>query len=698
MVRKSYNSGSYVAYTYNAEGSLARLSYGDSTGELASYRFEYDSLGRLIRSAELDADGGTVQRTEHIYDGYNRLSRQSWTLGGKTYTEYYSYDDATDGSMTSFRTTAEQTLHFTYDALRRLQKTTVTDGSGTLFTVARSYYTTGGKATTRTEYFNYRMPNGSLIAGDRYVYDALGNITELREAEPASGSSARRTKVRYTYDGQNQLRTETRYTYSSNTDTTGTSVSYTYNYDTAGNLQSVQKNGATVQTYTYGDSQWRDLLTKVGGTTISYDASGNPKNWYNGTTYTGLTWKNGRQLAQITTGGRTSAYRYDADGIRTYKKVGSVAHEYRTLNGKVVYEKIGSGSTAKIMIFSYDAQGRPFAVKYSTNNGGSYITYFYALNQQGDVVKIFRPLPSRDSNGNLIGLTKAVYATYTYDAWGNILSQSGSMASANPLRYRGYYYDTETGFYYLQSRYYDPATRRFINADALASTGQGVLGYNMFAYCGNNPVQRSDAAGLNWFDDLHDFAKSAISSALHGVNNSLRAAGVDTAAIGASLLDMQKDENGIYHADVDCWQQYFGYNHLYDVAFDLGTDMNTDCFDFNYGGKDYRIWLWKGDYINLGAGAEMGIYYGGGPQWCVDTDLACSMSMKLYYQGNEIIDYSATTWWLTGFNPAYQNVMASDLTVAYTINFSNPDMLNAFMEQGGKRWAIYGQTAIYVFR
>lgn len=499
LVRKSYNSGSYVAYAYNAEGSLARLSYGDSTGELASYRFEYDSLGRLIRSAELDADGGTVQRTEHIYDGYNRLSRQSWTLGGKTYTEYYSYDDATDGSMTSFRTTAEQTLHFTYDALRRLQKTTVTDGSGTLFTVARSYYTTGGKATTRTEYFNYRMPNGSLIAGDRYVYDALGNITELQEAELASGSSARRTKVRYTYDGQNQLRTETRYTYSSNTDTTGTSVTYTYNYDTAGNLQSVQKNGATVQTYTYGDSQWRDLLTKVGGTTISYDASGNPKNWYNGTTYTGLTWKNGRQLAQITTGGRTSAYRYDADGIRTYKKVGSVAHEYRTLNGKVVYEKIGSGSTAKIMIFSYDAQGRPFAVKYSTNNGGSYITYFYALNQQGDVVKIFRSLPSRDSNGNLNGLTEAVYATYTYDAWGNILSQSGSMASTNPLRYRGYYYDSETGFYYLQSRYYDPATRRFINADVYSSTDSSdAVSCNMFAYCGNNPTSRSDETGDFW--------------------------------------------------------------------------------------------------------------------------------------------------------------------------------------------------------
>lgn len=504
-----------------------------------------------------------MQRTEHIYDGYNRLSRQSWTLGGKTYTEYYSYDDATDGSMTSFRTTAEQTLHFTYDALRRLQKTTVTDGSGTLFTVARSYYTTGGKATTRTEYFNYRMPNGSLIAGDRYVYDALGNITELQEAELASGSSARRTKVRYTYDGQNQLRTETRYTYSSNTDTTGTSVTYTYNYDTAGNLQSVQKNGATVQTYTYGDSQWRDLLTKVGGTTISYDASGNPKNWYNGTTYTGLTWKNGRQLAQITTGGRTSAYRYDADGIRTYKKVGSVAHEYRTLNGKVVYEKIGSGSTAKIMIFSYDAQGRPFAVKYSTNNGGSYITYFYALNQQGDVVKIFRSLPSRDSNGNLNGLTEAVYATYTYDAWGNILSQSGSMASTNPLRYRGYYYDSETGFYYLQSRYYDPATRRFINADVYSSTDSSdAISCNMFAYCGNNPTSRSDETGDFWnfivgavvgavvnavstavdavkeggLDALSDgktWAKIGVSAAGGLVSGALAASGV---GLGASIL------------------------------------------------------------------------------------------------------------------------------------------------------------------
>ncbi len=95
----------------------------------------------------------------------------------------------------------------------------------------------------------------------------------------------------------------------------------------------------------------------------------------------------------------------------------------------------------------------------------------------------------------LVTESGAVAASYEYDAWGNILSQSGSMADANPLRYRGYYYDSETGFYYLQSRYYDPAMHRFINADSYASTGQGFIGTNMFAYCHNSPVAFYDTEG-----------------------------------------------------------------------------------------------------------------------------------------------------------------------------------------------------------
>ena len=88
---------------------------------------------------------------------------------------------------------------------------------------------------------------------------------------------------------------------------------------------------------------------------------------------------------------------------------------------------------------------------------------------------------------------------YTYDSWGKLVSVSGSMTSTlgakNPFRYRGYYYDTETGFYYLTTRYYDPATCRFINVDRYISTAQGHAGYNMFSYCNNNPIKLCDSTG-----------------------------------------------------------------------------------------------------------------------------------------------------------------------------------------------------------
>ena len=163
----------------------------------------------------------------------------------------------------------------------------------------------------------------------------------------------------------------------------------------------------------------------------------------------------------------------------------TVTHEYLTLNGKVARETIKTNnSLTAVLDFIYDESGKPFALKYSTN-GTSFETYYYVLNLQGDVVKLIHYIP---------GFEYESVATYEYDAWGNV-SSSGRLAEINPLRYRGYYYDNETGFYYLQSRYYDPVNRRFINADSLASTGQGSLGTNMFAYCNNEPVQRFDPTG-----------------------------------------------------------------------------------------------------------------------------------------------------------------------------------------------------------
>ena len=111
---------------------------------------------------------------------------------------------------------------------------------------------------------------------------------------------------------------------------------------------------------------------------------------------------------------------------------------------------------------------------------------YYVTNLQGDILHIV------DASGVPV-------VSYTYSPYGKVLGTTGTLASTlgvdNPLRYRGYYYDTESGLYYLQSRYYDPATCRFINADAFTSTGQGILGCNMFAYCNNNPVVFKDAGG-----------------------------------------------------------------------------------------------------------------------------------------------------------------------------------------------------------
>ena len=141
-----------------------------------------------------------------------------------------------------------------------------------------------------------------------------------------------------------------------------------------------------------------------------------------------------------------------------------------------------------ITIIADPANNQPLAMKYNNT------LYYYVLNAQGDVVRI-------------VNSSRSVVASYTYDPWGKIISSSGTLADINPLRYRGYYYDSETGFYYLQSRYYDPEIGRFINADSYASTdATGLLSTNMFAYCENDPVNKMDINGkatVSIFVDLN---------------------------------------------------------------------------------------------------------------------------------------------------------------------------------------------------
>ena len=198
----------------------------------------------------------------------------------------------------------------------------------------------------------------------------------------------------------------------------------------------------------------------------------------------------GRQLDTVTINNSTNiAYTYDVDGIRTKKVVNGVTTEYFVNGSTIIAQKTGND----IIWFIYDVDGEILGFTY---NG---TPYYYIKNLQGDVVAIV----------NSVGLPMG---SYTYDPWGKIVSVSGTIAEINPIRYRGYYYDSETGLYYLNSRYYDPDTCRFINADGvIAGVGGDIKGYNLFTYCFNNPVNMDDGNG-NWpsWNDINAGFKKAV--------------------------------------------------------------------------------------------------------------------------------------------------------------------------------------------
>ena len=247
---------------------------------------------------------------------------------------------------------------------------------------------------------------------------------------------------------------------------------------------------------------WNDLLktVKINGVTkeLKYDTIGNPTTYFNGTVWN-FTWQNGRHMATAQNQAQTQTLRftYGVDGIRTSKTVNGVTHHYINQNGKVIREYWTQNGSEYILDFFYDVNGKPLALYYRVN--GASTAYYYQTNLQGDVMKIFKVT----SSGGVATATQV--ASYAYDAWGNVeavvkaSADDKNIANLNPLRYRGYYYDTETGLYYVSSRYYDPEIGRFINADDIDYLGAdgSPLSYNLFAYCMNNPVNRFDVNG-NW--------------------------------------------------------------------------------------------------------------------------------------------------------------------------------------------------------
>ena len=248
----------------------------------------------------------------------------------------------------------------------------------------------------------------------------------------------------------------------------------------------------------YGDSTFGDRLTAYNGETVSYDAYGRVSQ-YRGE-HVGYYWDtNFERIYNI----GSVYFTYHEDGMRRTKSVGNLTHSYTYDGINLVREEWGDNT----LIFLYDASGSPVGMQYRNSSyaSGAWDVYFYEKNLQGDIVSVYTE-------------DRTLLVSYTYDAWGSFTAtyhNGGALTSAayNPFTYRGYYYDTETGLYYVSSRYYDPEIGRWINADnRISGVGGSILGYNMFAYCMNNPVNMSDPTGSwpKWIETAANWVNNNI--------------------------------------------------------------------------------------------------------------------------------------------------------------------------------------------
>ena len=419
-----------------------------------------------MRAAEsditLDSNGNVTGKSVvssilYTYDKENKLTKKRiLPASGSEQVIYYEHSDA-ESQATVVKFTAggkDITSHSKTDSFGRKEFDELQLGTG--FVSRQFRYVAGLESEEHIDNGKLKSsPTTQLVSqivlSDGrtldYEYDAEERITKVTDSVDGV--------IEYTYDAQGQLLTETN---------DGVAVN-TMTYDGYGNI--LTKNG---KTYTYGDSVWKDLLTSYDGQSIAYDAQGNPTSYLGHT----LTWEKGRQLKSFD----SNTYTYNANGIRTSKTVNGVKHTY-TLDGtKILRETWGIHTLAPL----YDNEDSVCGIIYNST------PYYFFKNQQGDIIAI------TDQNGDVI-------AKYSYDAWGlcTITQDSSTVgiANINPFRYRGYYFDSEIGMYYLQSRYYNPVVGRFVNADEpeCVMLSLNAVRHDLFAYCNNNPINYTDATG-----------------------------------------------------------------------------------------------------------------------------------------------------------------------------------------------------------
>ena len=580
----TYGNGLAVKYTYDALDRISEIWYntGASGAFEVAYTYHYDYAGRLY-SVEDHTGGGN--NMVNVYDPSGRLV-QSYNYAPESkeldLLADYLYDDeskliqtAYDFSYTSPTGIVKDWVaqyDYQYNTEKRLYRVHAQFGNvdgdvnivqnnvGRLdekiynFTVSdtAAYYS---KMTYEYDASNTRVESMTVARGTsssaisatteyHLTYDANGNITHIYDQDGTLLNQ-------YAYDELGQLIYEAY-------DSSNYWFEYEYTYDGAGNR--IMRQIASHQTNaTYAG----DRLLTYANSTATYDELGNMTQYGSSSGGTQYEWQ-GRQMVSsrsysvdATTGAITysdiATYTYNSDGIRTSKTVDGIKHEYILDGSRIVAEKWVENHIEFVMVFLYDDTNSPIGFLLRTDSAAhnDYNAYFYEKNFFGDVMAIY------DDSGTKV-------AEYSYDAFGHCrMTYSFShFARINPIRYRSYYYDTHTGLYYLQSRYYNPTVGRFISPDCYVSTGQGLLGNNMYIYCNNNPVMYVDPTGeIAWWIIAivvtvvvvgidHALAKNPIEGGQllpDNDSNAMTDRKLYASGHGASI-----DENEMYLCDLEC--------------------------------------------------------------------------------------------------------------------------------------------------
>lgn len=541
---------------YRAENKVFHDYWRTVDVKTDAFIYAYDKYGKPISETcttiEKDANGNDVTTTYTVAYNYTAgdESEAAWVIesvedgySGRTYTYEYDKDGSTksvgfDGFKITKVNESEKEYAIGADNIKLTEKVvqdtkprviTHTFG-GTETPIFDRYYTYDGfsrntfkqalksnndEAKTFTKlsetergYGNAHMLplNETYRRGEAgaevetykavYTYDDFGNAETVTHSGLVNGT------VTYEYDVLGRLTKET---------TTGSTVltngNKSYAYDSNGRMLSFNGN-----TLTYDD---RGRVETLGEIEFTYDNYGNctkKQNYQTGAIFN-YSWTRGRLLASV----NTTTYTYDKDGIRTKKIVNGVTHEYFYDGNKLIAEKVGDD----YFYFFYDESG-VCGFRYKD------INYEYVKNIFGDVIGIYNEYGTH-------------VATYAYDAWGNMTycNAGTDVALINPFLYRGYYFDSESGLYYLMSRYYDPQIGRFISPDTADYLAPDTIGgVDLYAYGLNNPVMYVDPTGHFAIASLLiSMALGALASGIISTLTQLGTTGkVDPAKVAVSAL------------------------------------------------------------------------------------------------------------------------------------------------------------------